>query len=109
MQYAAYTNASAHTHIHTHTHMQPHQCTHTHTACALGELEIIKRISRVPIYHTCWEHRTLYNNTHNTHTLTHTQTHTHTHARTHKHTHAHTSDRGRGMLVKKDSLEIVIE
>ena len=40
------------------------------------ELIIIKRISRAPIYHTSWEHRALYNNTH-------THTHTHAHARTH--------------------------
>ena len=31
---------------------------------------IIKRISRVPIYHTRWEHRVLYNNTNDTHTHT---------------------------------------
>ena len=35
---------------------------------------IIKRISRVPIYHTKWEHRALYNNTNDrrTHSRTHT-------------------------------------
>ena len=33
---------------------------------------IIKRISRVPIYHTRWQHRALYNNTNHTHTHTHT-------------------------------------
>ena len=40
---------------------------------------IIKRISRVPIYHTRWEHRALYShsNTDNTHTHTHTHTHIH--------------------------------
>ena len=38
---------------------------------------IIKRISRVPIYHTRWQHRALYNNTNQTHT------HEHMHARTH--------------------------
>ena len=32
---------------------------------------IMKRISRAPIYHTRWQHRALYNNTH---------THTHTHS-----------------------------
>ena len=32
---------------------------------------IIKRISRAPIYHTRWQHRTLYNNTNHTHTHTH--------------------------------------
>ena len=31
---------------------------------------IIKRMTRAPIYHTRWEHRALYNNTHtHTHTL----------------------------------------
>ena len=53
-----------------------------------GIIIIIKRISRVPIYRTRWEHRALYNN--NTHTHTHTHTHTNTHTRTHAHTHAHT-------------------
>ena len=38
---------------------------------------IIKRISRVPIYHTRWQHRALYNNTNHTHTHTHTDAHTH--------------------------------
>ena len=52
---------------------------------------IINRISRVPIYHTRWEHRALYNSTHNTHAHTHRRTHTHTHV----------LDRGRGMDVKK--------
>ena len=36
---------------------------------------IIKRISRVPIYHTKWQHRALYNNTNHTHAHTHTHTH----------------------------------
>ena len=56
---------------------------------------IIKRISRVPIYCTMWEHRVLYNITNNTHTHTHTlslslslclslsHAHTHTHLHTH--------------------------
>ena len=44
---------------------------------------IIKRISRVPIYRTRWQHRVLNNN--HTHTYTHTHTRTHTH--TQKHTH----------------------
>ena len=38
---------------------------------------IIKRISRVPIYHTRWQDRVLYNN--HTHTRTHTRMYTHTH------------------------------
>ena len=43
---------------------------------------IIKRISRVPIYHTRWQHRALYNNTNHTHTHTHkTRTHARMHAR----------------------------
>ena len=37
---------------------------------------IIKRICRVPIYRTKWEHRALFNKTNNTHT--HTRTHTRT-------------------------------
>ena len=88
---------------------------------------IIKRISRVPIYHTRWQHRALYNNTNHTHTRRHTHTHTHTHARmhmctrththarthvrVHTHTHTHThrvSDKGMGRAVK-NSLEIVIK
>ena len=47
---------------------------------------ILKRICRVSIYLTRWEHRALYNNTNNTHTRTHA--HTHTRTRTHAHTHA---------------------
>ena len=39
---------------------------------------VIKRISTLPIYHTRWEHRKLYNKTH-THTHTHTCMHTLTH------------------------------
>ena len=41
---------------------------------------IIKRISRVPIYCTWWDHRVLYNNTHHTdrHRQTHRQKDTHT-------------------------------
>ena len=42
---------------------------------------IIKGISRVPIYHTRWEHRALYSNTH-----AHTHTHTHARARARMHT-----------------------
>ena len=38
---------------------------------------IIKRISWVPIYHTRWQHRALYNNTNHTHMHAHTHTHTH--------------------------------
>ena len=56
----------------------------------------IKRISRVPIYHTRWKHWALYNDTSNTHT------HTHTHACT------HTLDEEMGTAVK-NSLEIIIE
>ena len=84
----------------------------------------------MPIYHTRWQHRALYNNTNHTHTHTHTHTHartharththsrthtrTHTHARTHArtytHTHRHTpvSDEGMGRAVK-NSLEIIIK
>ena len=51
----------------------------------LLEIIIIKTISRAPIYHTRWQHRALYNNTH-----------THTHARTHARTHTHTHSVGRG-------------
>ena len=53
-----------------------------------GEI-IIKRISRVPIYCTRWEHTALYNNTNNTHTSMHTCMHSRTqaYARTHTHTH----------------------
>ena len=71
---------------------------------------IIKRISRVPIYRTWWEHRVFYNNTNHTHTYTHacTHTHTHTHTRIHTHTHTHVSDRGTDMAVKNSS-EIVIK
>ena len=46
-----------------------------------GIIIIIKRTSRAPIYHTRWEHRALYNNTH-----------THTHS---------VSDEGTGRDVKK--------
>ena len=53
---------------------------------------IIKRISRVPIYCTRWEHRVLYNNTNNIHTNTHTPV----------------SDGGIGTAVK-NSLETVID
>ena len=71
----------------------------------------------MPIYHTRWQHRALYNNTNHTHTHTHTCTnararaHTHTHARTcaRARTHTHTvSDEGMGRAVK-NSLEIVIK
>ena len=66
----------------------------------LQEAELIKRISRVPIYHTRWQHRALYNNTNPP---------THTHARTHARTHTRTvSDEGMGRAVK-NSLEIVIK
>ena len=65
----------------------------------------------MPIYHTRWQHRVLYNNTNHTHT--HARTRTHTHARTHvrarTHTHTHrVSDEGMGRAVK-NSLEIVIK
>ena len=56
---------------------------------------IIKRISRVPIYHTRWQHRALNTN----------------HTRTRAHTHTHTctvSDEGMGRAVK-NSLEIIIK
>ena len=65
---------------------------------------IIKRISRAPIYHTRWQHRTLYNNTNHTHTHTGMHARTHTHARVHTYTHKHThtvSDEGMGRAVKK--------
>ena len=58
------------------------------------------RISRAPIYHSRWQHRALYSNTH-----------THTHARTHARTHAHThtvSEEGTGRAVK-NILEIIIK
>ena len=48
---------------------------HKHT-CTVIIIITIKRISRVPIYHTKWQHRVLYNNTNYTHTHTHTHTHT---------------------------------
>ena len=103
------TILSAHTHTrtHTHTHKQPGY-TKQETPGRLGvdkdaknrkhgrstilKKEIIKRISRAPIYHTRWQHRALYNNTNHTHTHTHARTraHTHTHACTHARTHAHT-------------------
>ena len=60
---------------------------------------IIKRISRLPLYCTRWEHRALYSNINHTHSHTHTWTHPHTH--THTHTHTHASDRGIGTAVKK--------
>ena len=37
-----------------------------------GIIIIIKRISRVPIYRTRWEHRALYNNINDTHMHAHT-------------------------------------
>ena len=68
---------------------------------------LIKRISRAPIYHTKWQHRALYNNTHHTHT--HMRTHACTHVHTHTHTHTHTVlDKGMGRAVK-NSLEIIIK
>ena len=54
-----------------------------------GEI-IIKRISRVPIYCTRWEHTALYNNTNNTHTSMHTCMHSRTQAYARTHTHTHT-------------------
>ena len=54
-----------------------------------GEI-IIKRISRVPIYCTRWEHTALYNNTNNTHTSMHTCMHARTQAYACTHTHTHT-------------------
>ena len=51
----------------------------------------------MPIYHTRWQHRALYNNTNHTHTHTHTLTHTHT-----------ASNKGIGRAVK-NSLEIIIQ
>ena len=62
---------------------------------------IIKRISRAPIYHTRWQHRTLYNYTNHTHTHMHTRTHTHTYTHT-------VLDEGMGRAVK-NSLEIIIK
>ena len=59
---------------------------------------IINRISRVPIYHTRWEHRALYNSTHNTHARTHRRTHTHTRV-----------GQGARHGCEKTSLEIVIK
>ena len=69
-------------------------------------IKLIKGISVVPIKHTRWELKALYNNTRthtymyarkhtctHTHThlhaLVHAHTHTHTHAYTHTHTHTH--------------------
>ena len=49
----------------------------------------------MPIYHTRWEHRVLYNNTNHTHTHTHTHTHS-------------ASDEGISRAVK-NSLEIIIK
>ena len=46
----------------------------------------------MPIHHTRWQHRALYNNTNHTHTHTHTHT---------------ASDEGMGRAVK-NSLEIII-
>ena len=60
---------------------------------------MIKRIFRVPIYHTRWQHRALYNNDNHTRTHAHTHTHTHTHR---------VSYEGMGRAVK-NSLEIVIK
>ena len=51
----------------------------------------------MPIYHTRWQHRALYNNTN----------HKHTHTRAHAHTHT-VSGEGMGRAVK-NSLEIVIK
>ena len=53
---------------------------------------IIKRISRVPIYRTRWEHRALYNNSNDRHKQTdrHTHIRTHTHSHMHANTHTHT-------------------
>ena len=56
---------------------------------------IIMRISRAPMYHTRWEHRTLYNNVNHTHTHTHTHTHS-------------ALDEGIGTAVKNSS-EIIIK
>ena len=50
----------------------PHDGLHSYTVTAV--IIIIKKISRVPIYHTRWQHRALYNNTIHTHTHT-TQQH----------------------------------
>ena len=58
------------------------------------------KISRVPIYHTRWEHRALYKSTHNTHTYAHTHRHTHTHTRI---------GQGARHGCEKNSLEIVIK
>ena len=75
---------------------------------SVNDNDIRKKISRVPMYHTKWKRRALYNNINNTCSLihpptrarTHTHTHTHTHSLTpthtcthtltHPHTHAHT-------------------
>ena len=54
-----------------------------------SDSDITKKISRLPIYHTKWKRRVLYNNTKNTHSLTHPHTHTLTHSHTHTHPHTH--------------------
>ena len=53
----------------------------------------------MPIYHTRWQQRALYNNTNHARTRAHTHTHTHTHR---------VSDEGMGRAVK-NSLEIIIK
>ena len=81
-----------------------------------------KKISTVPIFHTEWKHRMLYNSNRNTYTPSHPHTHTHTHThthiythtytRTHKHTHAHTThgpQRQKTAVEKTDRLETVWE
>ena len=57
---------------------------------SINDNDITKTISRVPIYHTKWKCRALYNSINNTHSLTHTRTCTCTHTLTHPHTHMHT-------------------
>jgi len=51
--------------------LPPFTLFHTHIIIIIIII-IIARISRVPICHTRWEHRVLYNHTNNTHMHAHT-------------------------------------
>ena len=74
---------------------------------SINDNDITKTISRVPIYHTKWKRRALYNSINNTHSLTHTRTCTCTHTLTHPHTQTHQLGDRHGC--EKDSLETVSE